>query len=157
MMTRTGCLVCGLVALCLGFLAFPHGVTQHDAHALAIVGGKAAIVAYLGIWLVALVSLLRRRDIDIHDKLTWVVTILLLNGIGGLLYFLFGPEGERKQEDAVPPVPPDAEPYDGDGVSWNPILGENRLLPGRGLNPLPDKGRPNKPGDKPTDETPTSQ
>ncbi len=50
------------------------------------------------VWLTALISLLSRRDIDIHDKVTWVVVVLLLNGLGGLIYFLFAPPSTITEE-----------------------------------------------------------
>jgi hypothetical protein len=86
------------------------------------------------IWLAALVGLLSRRDVEIHDKLTWVVTILLLNGIGGALYFIFGPKRGSSAGESEP-VDPDAIPINPEGKSWNPILGENRMADGEGLNP----------------------
>jgi len=62
------------------------------------------------IWAVALMSLCSRRDIDIHSKLSWVVTVLVLNTLGALIYFLFGPKRQASGEspvdaDAVPMVP----------------------------------------------------
>ncbi len=57
-------------------------------------------ILLLSIWLAALVPLLRRRDIDIHDKLTWVVVVLVLNVLGAVIYFVFGPC--RKLPDSPP-------------------------------------------------------
>lgn len=101
---------------------------------------RLAIVACVILWLVALVGLLSRRDVDIHDKLSWVVTILLLNGVGATLYFVFGPK-RQPDGDGGPPttIDPDARPIYPDGESWNPILGVNRMAPGEGLN-SEDKG-----------------
>ena len=83
-------------------------------------------------WAVALISLCGRRDIEIHDKLTWVVTVLVLNALGALIYFIFGP---RRQAIAKPQIDADAIPVTPEGTSWNPILGENRMAGGEGLNP----------------------
>jgi predicted membrane channel-forming protein YqfA (hemolysin III family) len=43
------------------------------------------------VWLATLINLLSRRNIDIHDKLSWVVALLLLNIIGAILYMFFAP------------------------------------------------------------------
>jgi len=93
-----------------------------------------AIVISLFLWIIALVALLIRRDIDIHDKLSWVVTILLLNGIGAILYFVFGPK-RKYSEKTTPEVNENAVPIDPEESSWNPILGQNRMSKGVGLNP----------------------
>ena len=86
------------------------------------------------IWAIGLVSLCSRRDIEIHSKLSWVVTVLVLNALGALLYFIFGPRRELSdgQETAIDP---DAIPVTPEGRSWNPILGENWMAEGEGLNP----------------------
>ncbi len=84
------------------------------------------------IWLVALVSLCSRRDIEIHSKLSWLATVLVLNAVGALIYFVFGPERQTSNEA---PVDADAVPVTPEGQSWNPILGENRMAEGEGLNP----------------------
>ena len=34
------------------------------------------------VWVIALVSLCTRRDIDINRKVTWIVTVLVLNAVG---------------------------------------------------------------------------
>jgi glucan phosphoethanolaminetransferase (alkaline phosphatase superfamily) len=92
------------------------------------------LIIALGVilWLLALVLLCSRRDVEIHRKLTWVVTVLVLNVLGALIYFAFGP---KRVLPASAPIDPDAEPIQPLGESWNPILGANRLPPGQGLNP----------------------
>lgn len=87
------------------------------------------------LWIAAIVSLCSRRDVEIHRKLTWVVTVLVLNVLGALIYFIFGPRRAPQPTDKEIRIDPDAKPYVPAGVSWNPILGENRLPPGQGLNP----------------------
>ena len=97
---------------------------------------KTFIVVCAGImWVLALVSLCNRRDVDIHRKLSWVVTILVLNVVGALIYFLFGPERVSTLTDDELAVDPDAKPVIPEGKSWNVILGANRFLAGQGLNP----------------------
>jgi len=93
-----------------------------------------AIIISLFLWIIALVALLIRRDIDIHDKLSWVVTILLLNGIGAILYFVFGPKRKYSERDK-PEVNENAVPINPEKSSWNPVLGQNRMSKGVGLNP----------------------
>ena len=90
------------------------------------------------IWGIALVSLCSRRDIEIHSKLTWVVTVLVLNALGALIYLFFGPK-RREIDDRNSRIDADATPLTPKGQSWNPILGENRLAEGEGLNPRKTK------------------
>lgn len=87
------------------------------------------------IWLAAVVSLCSRRDIEIHSKLTWVVTVLILNILGAIVYFIFGPRHAPEPAENEFRIDPNAKPFVSPGVSWNPILGENRLPSGQGLNP----------------------
>ena len=88
------------------------------------------------IWTLALVSLCSRRDIEIHRKLTWIVTVLALNALGAIIYFFFGPK-KRAIDDPTSRIDADATPVTPQGESWNPILGENRMAEGEGLNPRP--------------------
>ena len=127
MRTQTKYLL-GILAIILtvGF-AIDMGTTIDDIKRLAV---AASVI----LWLVALIGLLSRRDVDIHDKLSWVVAILLLNGIGAILYFVFGPE--RKPDSSQTTTnDPDTRPISPEGESWNPILGVNRMAEGEGLNP----------------------
>lgn len=41
------------------------------------------------VWIFGLVSLLRNRLIDVHDKITWVVVVLLLLTIGSTAYIVY--------------------------------------------------------------------
>ena len=90
------------------------------------------------IWATALVSLCSRRDIDIHSKITWVVTVLALNALGALIYLLFGPT-RKGVDDPVARIDPNATPLTSEGAAWNPILGANRMAEGEGLNPRKTK------------------
>ncbi|CAA6678056.1 MULTISPECIES: PLD nuclease N-terminal domain-containing protein [unclassified Lentimonas] len=50
------------------------------------------IVALIEIvWLWALIALLRNNRIDSTDKVCWTVVLCTLNGLGLLLYMIFGP------------------------------------------------------------------
>ncbi len=77
----------------------------------------------LVLWIIGLVCLLRRRDIDIHDKLTWVVLVLLLNGLGALLYFIFGPRHAKSADHPDSILDQNARPVTTDS-EWDPIRGE---------------------------------
>jgi len=92
------------------------------------------------VWAGTLVSLCSRRDIEIHRKLSWVVTLLVLNVVGALLYLVFGPKQEEASGSADEAIDPDAEPYTPDAGSWNPLTGGNRLPAGAGLNPKDNPG-----------------
>ncbi len=101
-------------------------------------------LACLVAWVLALVSLCRRRDIDIDRKVTWVVIVLLLNVVGAVLYFLLGPRRVSSTSgpgvDVEGDIDRDAKPIIPAGTSWNPIQGENRFAPGVGLNPKEGEG-----------------
>ena len=48
-------------------------------------------VILLGIWLAALISLIRRTDIDDTDKIIWTIVLCTLNLLGVALYVIFAP------------------------------------------------------------------
>ena len=123
----------GLLVVAAAFLIYHSGLTSSLDGFFSML--RFCLPILLAIWLAALVSLLRRRDIDIHDKITWVVALLLLNGIGGMLYFRYAPKRQLTPEELKHTVPSDAQAFGREGLSWNPILGENRLSSHEGLNP----------------------
>jgi hypothetical protein len=43
------------------------------------------------VWLWVLIALLRNNRIDPTDKICWTVVLCVLNGLGLLLYLIFGP------------------------------------------------------------------
>ncbi len=90
------------------------------------------------VWIATLISLFRRRDIEGGKRIYWIVTVLVLNVIGVLLYFLFGPQRTRDPISADAEIDPNVEPVLAGETSWNPIQGENRFPPGQGLNPKAD-------------------
>ena len=45
------------------------------------------------IWLIALVSHLRRTDCSDTDKITWTIILCTLNILGVVLYWFLGPRG----------------------------------------------------------------
>ena len=93
------------------------------------------------LWLWALILLCSRRDIEIHRKLSWVVTLLVLNVIGALIYFIFAPRWSPAPIAPDQAIDPEAKPINPEGRSWNPILGENRFAAGKGLNPKEEQKR----------------
>ena len=123
----------GLVIVAAAFVIYHIGVTSSLDGFFSML--RFCLPILLAIWLAALVSLLSRRDIDVHDKITWVVVVLLLNGIGGILYFRYAPKRQLTAEELKHTVPSDAQAFGREGISWNPILGENRFPPHEGLNP----------------------
>ena len=87
------------------------------------------------IWATALIGLCSRRDIDVHTKISWLVVVIVLQFIGAIIYFLFGPKSEPERIE-LPEVPEDSEPIHPDNMkSWNPITGYNPNESGEGLNP----------------------
>lgn len=97
------------------------------------------ITACLILWGGALVSLCSRRDIEIHRKVSWIVTVLVLNALGAVIYLFLGPK-RSVEDDTVSRFDPEATPVTPEGESWNPIIGENRMAEGEGLNPRKTKG-----------------
>ena len=90
------------------------------------------------VWIATLISLFRRRDIGSGKRIYWIVTVLVLNVLGVLLYFLFGPPRTGDPISAEAEIDPNAEPVLSGETSWNPIQGQNRFPPGQGLNPKED-------------------
>ena len=87
------------------------------------------------VWVIALVNLCSRRDIDVHSKISWVVIVVVLHFIGAIIYFIWGPKSETKKVQK-PEVPDDSEPFYPENMkSWNPITGYNQGESGEGLNP----------------------
>ena len=62
---------------------------------------EGAIVISLIIWGIALVGLCSRRDIEIHNKISWLVTILVLNVVGAIFYFIFSVEVKKLKQTKV--------------------------------------------------------
>ena len=54
------------------------------------------------VWIATLISLFRRRDIGSGKRIYWIVTVLVLNVLGVLLYFLFGPHEQAIQSPRRP-------------------------------------------------------
>lgn len=90
------------------------------------------------VWIATLISLFRRRDIESGKRIYWIVTVLVLNVVGALLYILFGPPRTGDPVSAEAEIDPNAKPVLSGETSWNPIQGENRFPPGQGLNPRED-------------------
>lgn len=112
---------------------------------------KVLAVGCVLFWAATLVSLCDRRDIEIHRKLSWVVTLLVLNALGALLYLAFGPRREEVPGNADETIDPDAEPYTPAAASWNPLTGQNRLAAGQGLNASDGRGEADGKAGRPTD------
>ena len=49
----------------------------------------AAVVAWIGVWLLVAVRVLRRPDLGVGGKVLWIVVILVLPLLGLLVYFLW--------------------------------------------------------------------
>jgi hypothetical protein len=56
---------------------------------LLIFGGLA--VALLALWVWALISAITNEALDSNMRLVWVLVIILVNGLGALLYLLIAP------------------------------------------------------------------
>jgi hypothetical protein len=49
----------------------------------------AALVAWILVWILVAVRVVRRRDLGLGGKILWLVVILVLPLVGLLLYFLW--------------------------------------------------------------------
>lgn len=49
----------------------------------------AALVAWIFVWLLVAVRILRRHDLGVGGKVLWLVAILVLPVLGLLVYFLW--------------------------------------------------------------------
>ena len=75
------------------------------------------IISCLLVWMWALVSVCSRRDIDIHDKVSWVVTILVLNALGAMIYLVACPKQEPTSASTCG-THPDTIPESPEGRAW---------------------------------------
>ncbi|MBE2181247.1 MAG: PLDc_N domain-containing protein [Chthoniobacterales bacterium] len=55
-----------------------------------------ALVPFL-IWIVALISHVRRRDYPDTDKIIWTIILCTLNILGVVLYWFFAPRGAEER------------------------------------------------------------
>lgn len=100
---------------------------------------EGIIIFSLIVWGIALIGLCSRRDIDPHDKITWLAVILVLNVVGAIIYFIFSPKYEPSKNSSLPKAPDDSKPIHPEHMkSWNTFIGYNQNAPGEGLNPASD-------------------
>lgn len=60
--------------------------------ALFFIGSAAGFL----IWIIALVSHLRRTDYSDTDKIVWTIVLCTLNVLGVILYFFLAPPGDQR-------------------------------------------------------------
>lgn len=49
------------------------------------------LVALFALWLFALISAIKNENLDANMRLIWVLVIILVNGLGALIYLLVAP------------------------------------------------------------------
>jgi len=49
----------------------------------------AAVVAWIFVWLLVAIRVVRRRDLGLAGKLLWLVVILVVPFLGAFVYFLW--------------------------------------------------------------------
>ena len=85
---------------------------QHDPSG-AIVGSFFAVwglVALIGLaltvfWIVEIVDVLRREFRDPTLKIVWLLVVVLLHGLGAIIYYFVGkPQGRLPGEGGLPPA-----------------------------------------------------
>lgn len=67
-------------------------------NSLGIVLGGAVVLALLALWVYALVSAIQNERLDSARRIAWVLVILLVNGLGALLYLLIAPNRPSAEE-----------------------------------------------------------
>ena len=84
---------------------------QHDPSG-AIFGGFLAVwglalvvgLAFTVFWIVEIVDVLRREFRDSTLKIVWLLVVVLLHGLGALIYYFVGkPQGRLPGEGGLPP------------------------------------------------------
>jgi uncharacterized BrkB/YihY/UPF0761 family membrane protein len=49
------------------------------------------VISLIALWIYALVSAIKNERLDSNMRLIWVLVIILVNGLGALLYLLIAP------------------------------------------------------------------
>ena len=70
-----------------------------DAIARIILGGLA--LALVAAWVYALISAIKNERLDSVGRLTWVVVIIFVTGLGALLYLWLAPSRPTRDEKAM--------------------------------------------------------
>jgi cobalamin synthase len=52
----------------------------------------AIVISLIALWLYALISAIKNERLDPNMRLIWVLVIILVNGLGALLYLLIAPD-----------------------------------------------------------------
>lgn len=65
---------------------------------LGVVFGGAVIVALFALWLYALISAIKNEQLDPTMRIVWVLVIILVSGLGALLYLLIAPNRPSAEE-----------------------------------------------------------
>jgi uncharacterized protein YacL len=61
----------------------------------------AILLCLFSVWLYALVSALKNERLDSTMKLVWVLVIVLVNGLGVIIYLLVAPSRPRRDERVI--------------------------------------------------------
>lgn len=77
---------------------------------LIMVFGGILALAFLALWIWALVDCIQRQFPGENDKLVWILVIVLVGWLGAIIYLIVGrPKGWKPGEQPPaqqPPVPP---------------------------------------------------
>ena len=72
--------------------------TSDSSNLIALVSLAVIMSFFFVVWLFALISALRNERLDSTMKLVWVLVILLVNGLGAILYLLVAPNRTSRGE-----------------------------------------------------------
>ncbi|MDI1247998.1 MAG: PLD nuclease N-terminal domain-containing protein [Lacunisphaera sp.] len=61
----------------------------------------AIAVTLFATWIYALISAIKNERLDSTMRLTWVIVIIFVTGIGALLYLLIAPNRPRPEEQVL--------------------------------------------------------
>lgn len=65
---------------------------------LGIVFGGAIVLSLFALWIYALVSAIKNERLDSTMRIVWVLVVILVNGLGALLYLLIAPNRPTADE-----------------------------------------------------------
>lgn len=60
--------------------------------------GIGALIALFALWLYALISAIKNERLDPTMRIVWVLVVILVNGLGALIYLLVAPNRPSREE-----------------------------------------------------------
>lgn len=70
-------------------------------HALAVLFAFGVGLAFLALWVYALISAITNERLDSSMRLVWVIVIVFVTGLGAMLYLIIAPNRPTRDEKAT--------------------------------------------------------